>query len=484
MVSSCEKLLVDRRLHLAFTWWTVTIGLFLYKSHNPWIFGRYSSYWFVLACLSLAGSAAATAIAARHTITTHHAVARLRGQSVWSRLPLMSLAAAIWAASLLTQFPRDERQIARLLYGEFLGATQPAGVVLEYLALALAVGAVLRWFTRSTRDFQNSRPKVSRALHVLTVIIVGLLLAEGAMRAINVWNPRTQEAPTKPSWLWHTRYVHLNSLGYRDREFAARADESAYRILLLGDSFTLGWGIRNPADRFGDLLEGTLNSTPALARRVAVYNAGVGAANSADELVSARLLLPRLRPHLLLLIYVFNDIEHLAEPAAHPALRPPSFSARFSFHRLLMLNSHFADQALLLWRAWTWSRPRAGAFFSQMYRDPELVRRHLDVLSQIQQTSESGGATFRVLPFQLHGDEQDRQRYSKFVRACQARGLPVWSMENVFDGRPYETLFVNHRDRHPNELANRLVGDYLSARVAELMAAQGTNTPGQQGGSI
>jgi hypothetical protein len=319
---------------------------------------------------------------------------------------------------------------------------------------------------------------------MLTAIFVGVLLAEGAIRAINIWNPRTQEAPTKPSWMWHTRFVHLNSQGYREREFASRADDSAYRILLLGDSVTLGWGIRNAADRFGDHLQRRVNSTLGLARRVAVYNAGVGAANSADELASARRLLPSLRPHLVLLIYVFNDIEHLADSAGHSAARPPSFARRFSFHRLLMLNSHLADQALLLRRAWSSSTSPLVDYLSKAYADERLMRAHLDLLREIELTSKSSGAEFRIVPFDLFSLEQYRQRYSAFVQACEKYRLPVWSMLNVFDGYQYKALIVNHRDRHPNELANQLVGDYLSVRVADLMAAQGTGAPGQQGGRI
>lgn len=461
-------LLVDWRFHLAFTWWSLTVGLFLYRSHEPLIFGRYSGAWFALACAGLAGAAATTAMALRSAVGKEQAGPRRRAQPEGRRVPLLSLAAVSWGASLLTQYPVDERHIGWMLYGQLLGATQPAGVLLEYLALVLVASAIMRWCASLIRGV---RPR-SRRMTVVSLsisMIGGALLAEGAVRTANVFSPRTHDVPTKAARIWDWRYVRRNSLGYRDREFGTRPHESVYRILLIGDSFTFGAGIRNPGDRFGDRLERTLNRR-GRPERVRVFNAGLGGTHSADHLAMARDLVPRVRPNLVLLVYVFNDIEHLELPPVPGALRPASFADRFSLHRILMLNSHLADEALLVWTAWTWSQPHYDDYLAELYRDPELLRRHLDVLNQIEETAESRAAAFRVVPFELHSDDRHGQYYSRFVHQCEARGLSVWSMWKVFRSHPYQALIMSRRDHHPNELANQLVADYLNGRVAEAMA--------------
>lgn len=449
---------LEGALLLVFTWWCLTLGLFLYKSYNVSMFGRYSIVWFTFACLNLAGVVAATVMALRSY--------RRRKPEAPGGLPLLSLAAATWGVSLLTQYPVDRGQIAFLLWGQVLGATRPAGVVLESVALVFVVLALGRLLAGITARGGAGRAAARAGM----ILVVGLLLAEGGVRAINIWHPRTQEAPTKPSWMWHARYVRNNDLGYRDRDVALRPGPAEYRILLLGDSITFGWGIRDTRDRFGERLETALDGGRGR-RRVRVINAAIGGYDSEHELKVARDLVPRLRPNLVLLIYVFNDLEHLAQAPVHPALRPPSVATRFSPHRLLMLNSHFFDQALLLWRAWTWTSPSRGDFYLSAYRDEDLIRRHLDVVERIEAASTAYGATFRIAPFDLFPDERYRERYARFVTALEARALPVWSMQDVFDGHPYRALVVNHRDRHPNELAHRLFASQLTPRVAGIASA-------------
>lgn len=450
--------LLEGPLLLAFAWWCLTLGLFLYKSYNVSMFGRYSIVWFTFACLNLAGVFAATVTALRSY--------RRRKPKPPGGLPLQSLAAASWGVSLLTEYPSDPGRVISMLSGQVLGATQPAGVVLEYVALVFVVLALGRFLAGFTARAGARRA----AAGAVMILVVGLLLAEGGVRAINTWHPRTQEAPTKPSWMWLSRYVRHNALGYRDRDVALRPDPAEYRILLLGDSITFGWGIRDPRDRFGERLETALDGAAAR-RRVRVINAAIGGYDSEDELKVARDLVPRLRPDLVLLIYVFNEIQHLAQAPVHPAFRPSSLAARFSPHRVLMLNSHFFDQALLLWRAWTWTGSQYDDFFLDAYRNEGLVRRHLDAVKRIEAVSTAYGATFRIAPFDLFPDERYRERYARFVSALGARALPVWSMQDVFDGHPYRALLVNHRDRHPNELAHRLFASQLTPRVAGIVSA-------------
>ena len=59
---------------------------------------------------------------------------------------------------------------------------------------------------------------------------------------------------TGASLNWLARYWHENSLGYRDREWTPEDLAGKQTILVTGDSFAAGWGINDPADRFGDVL--------------------------------------------------------------------------------------------------------------------------------------------------------------------------------------------------------------------------------------
>ena len=54
--------------------------------------------------------------------------------------------------------------------------------------------------------------------------------------------------------LWFAKYWKANQLGYRDLELADKNFEGKYKIVILGDSYVAGHGIKNPEDRFSNIL--------------------------------------------------------------------------------------------------------------------------------------------------------------------------------------------------------------------------------------
>src|SRR5687767_10218479 len=76
----------------------------------------------------------------------------------------------------------------------------------------------------------------------------------------------------------------INSLGLRGGEVSRDKPPGTYRILGLGDSFTMGYGVRNE-DVFLHRLQAGLNAAPPGSSRYEVLNAGVGGYNTRDEVV-------------------------------------------------------------------------------------------------------------------------------------------------------------------------------------------------------
>ncbi len=75
--------------------------------------------------------------------------------------------------------------------------------------------------------------------------------------------------------------ININSLGLRDKECDQRKGEKAYRILVLGDSSTLGYGIRIE-ETFSERIEEILIRTDTASYEI--INAGVSGYNTRDEL--------------------------------------------------------------------------------------------------------------------------------------------------------------------------------------------------------
>jgi hypothetical protein len=446
---------------------TIVLGSLLYESTNRSVLNRYSVAWFVFICFGLVGFGALGANAA----LKHRFISRLapnRRADVEVYVFALALAAAAWGTSLLTQFAMHPQHIERLLHGEIFGATQTPGILLEYLAQCLICGTGVVFLTTHAWRLKNG--EVSGRVGILlsaAAVLVVYVLAEGAVRIVNVVWPRPQGAPTKPSWIWHDRYVYLNARGYRDGEFERRSDGGERRILVLGDSYAYGWGIENTKDRLTEVLASRLSAAGQFGR-LRVFNAGVPATHSGNHLETLKNLLPVVEPDLVLLIYVFNDIEHVSLPAADAIYGSRSLFDRVKPYRFFMLNSHLFDQLLLRYRAFSFHRgnPRLDHFV-RAYADPRILEEHLKTLTQMRAMAEGAGVTFRLVPFDtmVRRAAAHRDRYAEFEQACRERGIPVWSMGTIFEGFEYESLTVNGWDHHPNKLAHRLAGEFLAARV-------------------
>lgn len=107
---------------------------------------------------------------------------------------------------------------------------------------------------------------------------------------------------------WQSIPVQINSKGLRSPETGYEKPAGVYRILNLGDSIAMGWGVRQE-DTYGQRLGNLLNQKAAEGLKVEVINAGVPGWNLQNErafLVAEGL---KYQPDLILLdITIVNDI--------------------------------------------------------------------------------------------------------------------------------------------------------------------------------
>ena len=100
--------------------------------------------------------------------------------------------------------------------------------------------------------------------------------------------------------------ISINSKRLRDREFKYYKKPEIHRILFLGDSLTLGWGVKFN-ELFVKKLEPMLSST--LGKSVEVINAGIGNYNTEQEWAYYRNEGKKYNPDEVMLLYFINDAE-------------------------------------------------------------------------------------------------------------------------------------------------------------------------------
>ncbi len=114
-----------------------------------------------------------------------------------------------------------------------------------------------------------------------------------------------------PRFLEYNYTIKTNSLGYRNEEFKSEKPDNKYRIIILGDSFTFGYGIKDNKT-YTKILQDLLNNITA---QYQVINAGYKAGYSPDSYYSyLNNEGYNLKPDMIILAYYpGNDVTDISE---------------------------------------------------------------------------------------------------------------------------------------------------------------------------
>ncbi len=102
--------------------------------------------------------------------------------------------------------------------------------------------------------------------------------------------------------------------GLRDREHAIEKRPGSWRVACLGDSVTLGWGIR-PQQAWPQVLE---ELAAASGRDLEVMNVALGGWSTRQELIAWRRIVRRYRPDQVLVGICLNDVAEMQNNLSRP----------------------------------------------------------------------------------------------------------------------------------------------------------------------
>lgn len=289
-------------------------------------------------------------------------------------------------------------------------------------------------------------------------LVVGLLLAEGALRLFPLSErPRSTGLDTKHS------SARLKP-DHRGRPAPRRKRPGTFRILAVGDSFTWGAGVHAQdawPRRLGEAL-GALGPE----RPVEVVSWSRPGWNTRDEWRSLGGELRRLDPDLLLLAYTLNDAE-LGTAAERQRLRRqfraprPTRSWSRSLHRSSVLYRTLYERVSNLL-----DRRRTERYHLGLYRRPGWEEA-VAALKRIARWGRERSMPVELIVFPIFEPGMNgRYAYAPIHREVARRageiGLPTVDLLPVYLGVDPARLAVEpFRDPHPSEIAHRLAADAL-----------------------
>lgn len=262
-----------------------------------------------------------------------------------------------------------------------------------------------------------------------------------------------------PARRWFAIYTNLNSHGCRDREWTVEKAAGVYRIAFVGDSFTYGWGIERPEDRFPDRLAAKFDAQDP--GRVEVMNVAKPGWGTQDELAPIADMVTRYRVDEIVLCYVPNDIEkRIPRTAEFDPIRPPE-PQWFDPDQSCLLD-------YLYRRIWV---PRVSTvrgyhdWLAKGFTDPAIWKRHVRDLADIARFCSENHTRLRVvlLPFIRTGGTafDPHVVHAKLARFLEGQDVEVLDLLPVLDDRDASRLTVNAYDSHPNEQAHALFAEAI-----------------------
>ncbi|MBI5843487.1 MAG: SGNH/GDSL hydrolase family protein [Deltaproteobacteria bacterium] len=254
----------------------------------------------------------------------------------------------------------------------------------------------------------------------------------------------------------------------RDRPDVKNLPEYPPNVLVLGDSFTFGRGVRYE-DSYPFLLEkGLRKSHP----KAAVSNRGKVGANISDVLQILDYSLKDGPFPLVIYGFVLNDFG--LDKNRFPIVGPDFIDQNNGGFSYSPLRAHFALYDFLMNRI---DRKRLSQVTTKAYLESFTGQRAevgFAALSAIDSTVSVQGGRLAVALFPLLYDFQNypfSEIHKKIEMFCREKGILLIDLLPAFRACRAEDLWVHPTDHHPNELGHKIAADeilrFLLSKEAE-----------------
>jgi hypothetical protein len=335
-------------------------------------------------------------------------------------------------------------------------------VPLALLLLLFPIGAgALVWLFLARVSVGTGRGRALRLVAVNLVVLlflgsVGLAAGEGYYRFI--YDTTDSFSYSKASQRWFRRYDRRNAAGFRDDvEYADRIEDGKRRITFLGDSFTVGHGVKNVEDRFVNRVRRAHPEWEVHALAELGWDTG-------DELAALRARIARgYQVDRVVLVYCLNDVADITPEWGHTIQR--ILADQPTRGHWLRRHSYFIDT--LYHRLKVWTEPDMRSYFQFVrgaYRGPIWAQQQKRLI-ELRDAVTAAGGTLAVVTFPfLHalGPGYEYQFvHDELDRFWREQHVPHLDLLATYQHLPPRALVVNRWDAHPNEYAHTLAADAL-----------------------
>lgn len=281
-----------------------------------------------------------------------------------------------------------------------------------------------------------------------------------------------ETAQGSPFWEpdWGEKFLDLNDDGFRDRQRSIEKEEGVYRIAVIGDSYTFGWLIDDPNDRYTNILNGLLNSNidntgTKNIRHFEVFNFSIPGIGPEEEFEIYNQFVKKYNIDLVILGLLPNDILHKKDEGVVPDIPIPEWILKNSyFTSYLVREKMIHDFKQLKW---------VDDYFDSIhsaYGDSNQLDYFINNIVSFRDTVNENNSDFLAVLFPIffdfYNNPLDAERLI-IIRSFEDNNIGIIDLFPYFEGRNVKELIVNDFDPHPNESAHSIISNVLYEELSE-----------------
>ncbi|MBT3407365.1 SGNH/GDSL hydrolase family protein [archaeon] len=237
--------------------------------------------------------------------------------------------------------------------------------------------------------------------------------------------------------------ITINSQGLRS-EYNYSIEKTKKRVILLGDSITLGWGVQNN-ETFSKVLENYLGEN------YEVINAGVGNYNTYCEYFSLKKY-SYLNPDLIIVGFYLNDFEQIKYPSKISYFFiKNSYIYSFFFDKLSSIpRGHYVD------------------FYKKNFENSNNQKIVEDSLHKISVYAKEKNIPLVLANFpEFHKFEEyefyEINNYLEFL--SKENDIQYIDLLEAFENVDPKSLRISNEDYHPNAKGHKIIAKFIYEKI-------------------
>lgn len=313
--------------------------------------------------------------------------------------------------------------------------------------------------------------KIKKIIIVLLIIISTITMIEFVFRN---YVAVTSERPTLVRNNWLKKYWLINSMGYRDFDYSSEELKNKKIILIVGDSVTAGYGIKDYKNRYPDILQEKIGS------KWQIINISQPGWNIQEKIRGILSYPDKERVKLIIIQYYFDDLRsEIFNYCGEPPIKDTDWSIPESCFYTIVRKSYFINY--IYWRlyevTYLFRKNQIRKLFS--YLDCEKDNRgkisndffyNVKDVIDLCEKDKIKLVVLNVPLLEFKGEI--RHKINNLWEGIQTtfvkNNIPTIDMTSQYNEYNVSSLRVNSSDSHPNEKAHKIIADCLFYELTKM----------------